>query len=908
MLATALALALSAAPLAPAPRPPAPPKLVTETFSLPNGLTVILAPDHRLPQVVVDTWFQVGSRDEAPGRTGFAHLFEHLMFMGTKRVPGNQFDVLMESGGGANNASTSEDRTNYFSYGPARLLPTLLWLDADRFQALADSMTKEKLDLQRDVVRNERRQSIENTPYGKVELALPEAMFPEGHPYHHPVIGSHEDLEAATLEDVKAFFRSHYVPSNATLVVAGDFEPAEARKLVEGLFGAIATAAAPAPPRPPPARLEGEVRRVLVDQVELPRLVLAWHAPATYAPGSAELELLADVLAEGPSSRLDRRLVQELRIAESVQAYLDPKLLGSVFRIEVTGTPGADLEKLKRETLAAVAELAAKGPTEAEARRVKAQAEVRLLEEREHLTRRADKLNLYRIVYGEPDGFGRDLARYAGATIGSMREAARGLGPGRLDLRVLPARPTAGAIPEARPADLPPRTFEPPAPEVFRLASGVEVRVVRRPGTGLFAAHLLLPGGAGAVPPERAGLAPVLARLLVSGAAGRSAPEYADAVRSLGAVVEAKATHAFMDVSVSGLAANLDPALGLFADAVLRPNLAREDFEREAALAVARVEARADEPQQVAPLVAATALYGASDPRGRPVDGYSRTVKTITLDDVRRLAPRLLDPRGAVLVVAGDVEPGALRGALERRFGRWRGPASPPPAPLAPVTAAPGGRLVLVDRPGAPQTVIFAARPAAPADEPLRALRQVVNVALGGSFTSRLNQNLREKHGYSYGARSVFLTDGPQTTFLASAAVQTEVTGPALVELRRELDGLAQGGVEPAETAKARETARHHLVEEVQTSEGLAGALARAVIEGRPADALRRGAEALGAVDAAGAAAEARAGPYRFEGLTVVLVGDRKAILPQLEKAGFPAPALADAEGAPLAGGAAGAR
>jgi zinc protease len=903
--APALALLLAATPAAAPPVSPgaAPPaargraELDVRTFSLPNGLTVILAPDHRLPQVVVDTWFHVGSKDEVAGRTGFAHLFEHLMFMGTKRVPGNGFDVLMESGGGANNASTSEDRTNYFSFGPAKLLPTLLWLDADRFQALNDAMTQEKLDLQRGVVRNER------TPYGRAELVIPEAMFPPSHPYHHTVIGSHEDLEAATLGDVKGFFATHYVPGNATLVVAGDFEPEKVRPMIEELFGAVAVRPVPAPPRPPPARLESEVRRIVVDEVELPKLVLAWHAPAAYAPGTAELDLLSDVLAEGPSSRLDRRLVQELRIAESVTAYLEPRVLGSVFRVEVTGTPGADLERVQRETLAVLAELQAKGPTEAELRRVKAQAEVHHLRTREDLLQRADKLNEYRFFFGEADAFARDLARYTGATAAGLRDAARGLGAGRLALRVLPAGEQAGKIPDTRPPDLAPRPFDAPAPEVFRLANGVEVRVVPRPGTGLFAGHVLTAGGARAVPAEKAGLAPLLAELLVSGAGGKSAPEFADAVRSLGASIEARATRSFLDVSVTGLAGKLAPTLDLLADAVLRPNLAPDDYEREAALAVARVEARADEPRQVAPLVAAAALYGRDDPRGRPVDGYVKTVRSITLGDVRALAPRLLDPRGAVIVLAGDVDAGQVRKLLEARFGGWRAQGSAPPPPPEPITSAPGPRLVLVDRPGAPQTVIYAARPAATVAEPARAVRDVVNVALGGSFTSRLNQNLREKHGYSYGARSAFATDGTQTSFIATASVQTEVTGPALVELRRELDGLASGGVEGPEAAKARETARHRMVEEIKTTDGLADALASTVIEGRPADALRREAAALAEVDTARAAAEARGGPYRWDGLTVVLVGDRKAILPQLEKAGFPQPALADVEGAPVASG-----
>jgi predicted Zn-dependent peptidase len=271
-------------------------------------------------------------------------------------------------------------------------------------------------------------------------------------------------------------------------------------------------------------------------------------------------------------------------------------------------------------------------------------------------------------------------------------------------------------------------------------------------------------------------------------------------------------------------------------------------------------------------------------------------LRSITLDDVRSSAPGLLDPRGAVLVLAGDVEPGAVRRALEARLGRWRSHRAAPPPPPAPLTTAPA-RLIVVDRPGAPQTVILAARPAPGAPEPVRAVRDLVNVALGGSFTSRLNQNLREKHGYTYGARSAYATEDGQTLFTASAAVQTEVTGPALIELRRELDGLAKGGLQPPEADKARETARHRMVTQVQTTEGLADLLARGVLEGRPADALRQEVTALARADAALASAEARAGPYGFGGFTVVLVGDRARILPQLEKAGLPAPTFLDPEG-----------
>jgi len=892
-----LALATAAAPASAAPSVAA--KLDVRVFTLPNGLTVVLHPDHRLPQAVVNTWFAVGSRDEVPGRTGFAHLFEHLMFMGTKRVPGNAFDVTMETGGGSNNASTTEDRTNYYSVGPSSLLPTLLWLDADRFATLDEAMTKEKVDLQRDVVRNERRQSYENRPYGAAELVVNEAMYPEGHPYHHNVIGSHADLQAASLDDVKAFFQAHYVPANATLVVAGDFDPQVVRPLVESMYGAI-----PARPRPPrvhadlPA-LAGEVRRVVVDKVELPRLDLVWHAPPAYAGGTAELNLLAELLYEGPSSRLDRRLVQELRVASEVHAELEERSLGSLFRISVTGVPGADLDLVKRETLKVIADLGQKGPTSAEVARVKAQAETRFRAGKEQLLVRADRMNEYLFHWGEPDAFDRDLARYAAATPAGLRAVAARLGDGRLDLRVLPSSGPAPAIPDQKPPDLPAGRFDPPAPEVMKLSNGVEVRVVRRAGSGLIAGHVIVPGGERIVPAGQAGVAPVVARLLLSGAGGKSAPAWADAIRTLGANVDASATRTVLDLQFVGLAARAAPTLDLVADAVLRPNLAQADVERELDLARARVEARPDEPTALATVAAASVLYGDSDYRGRPLDGFSRTLAAVKPDDVRALAARLLDPRGAVIVVAGDLEPAAVRGLLEARFGAWK-PRGPAPAPeAAPITSAPGGRWFLVDRPGAPQTVIRVARPVATAEDAARSVRLAVNAALGGTFTSRLNLNLREKNGYSYGVFSRIVQEGPQSVFLVQTSVQTEVTGAALVELRKELDGIASGLAE-AEVAKARESLRYDLVDGVQTTAGLADLLAEASRNGRPPDALRRDAAALAAVDPAKASAEAKAGAFGFANMTVVLVGDRKAIEPQLSKAGLPTPALLDVEGKPI--------
>jgi len=384
-----------------------------EKYELPNGMTVILHEDHSLPVVGINTWFRVGSKDEAMGRSGFAHLFEHLMFMGTERVPGNQFDVLMESGGGWNNASTSFDRTNYFSNGPSSLLPTLLWLDADRLEDLARTMTQEKLDLQRDVVRNERRQSIENQPYGKAELAITEIMFPAGHPYHFEVIGTHEDLENAALQDVKDFYALFYVPNNASLVVAGDFDPGRIKPLIADLFGTLPRGIEPPHRSAPPVALDRVVRAVTLDAVQLPKVCFVYHAPPELEEGQAEMDLVAAVLGDGKSSRLYKRLIVQDALASEVSVYVYPAKLQSTFRIDVAALPGVDLDRIEAVVDEELARLPDDGIPAAELEPRKAAIELAKLAALQSVAARADKLNEYEYHWGNPDGFKRDLRGYA---------------------------------------------------------------------------------------------------------------------------------------------------------------------------------------------------------------------------------------------------------------------------------------------------------------------------------------------------------------------------------------------------------------------------------------------------------------------------------------------------------------
>jgi predicted Zn-dependent peptidase len=400
-------------------------ELPIESYRLENGLQVILHVDHSLPQIVVDTWYRVGSKDEAPGRSGFAHLFEHLMFMGTDRLPGNGFDREMEAAGGWNNAWTMEDATNYFDVGPPNLLATFLWMEADRMEALGRAMTQEKLDLQREVVRNERRQSNEDRPYGMVEIALVESLYPAGHPYAHSVIGSHEDLVAASVDDVKGFFATWYAPNNASLVVAGDFDPAEAKALVERYFAAIPAATLP-PPLEPGSRLPPPVTDVtLVDQVQFPQLNLAWPSAATFGNDDAALELAANLLGEGESSRLYRRLVVG-ELAQEVSVMHYPLLHGGVFMITAIPMEGHSTAEVQAAVEDELRKLAASPPTAAEMERLQNQHGYQFLAGLEPLQDRAEQINRYAAWAGDPGYLAKDLARFAAVTPEAIRAAVAG--------------------------------------------------------------------------------------------------------------------------------------------------------------------------------------------------------------------------------------------------------------------------------------------------------------------------------------------------------------------------------------------------------------------------------------------------------------------------------------------------
>lgn len=879
-----------------------------EKYQLDNGMTVILHVDHSLPVVAVNTWFRVGARNEPEGRSGFAHLFEHLMFMGTSRVPGNEFDVIMETGGGRNNASTTLDRTNYFSQGPASQLPTLLWLDADRLEDLGRSMDSAKLDKQRDVVRNEMRENVENRPYGRAEEAVFGLMFPPGHPYHNAVYGTHRDLEAATVFDVKDFFATFYVPNNASLVIAGDFDPAQIKPLVAQLFGTLPRGGEVQAVTAPPARIDHVARLTMLDKAQLPLVKMVWNSPPSFAAGDAEMHLLGAILSRGKDSRLYERMVMDEQIAVDVSAYQDGAALGSLFQIDVTVAPGVDLDRIERTVGEELGRLQKDGVTAAELEQRQAGYELRTLSSLQDLGRVADLLNQYEYVWGQPNSFARDLDRFRKATPAMLQKVAQQVfDPHRCGIiRVLPEDSAREAGPrDQRPADAATGSFTPQVPESFALQNGMPVLLWRKPELPLASLLVQFQPGRVITDPAHAGLASLTAAMLGEGAGELDATQFAAAMQQLGAYYSIGADHETATGSVTVLRRNFSAATQLLAEALRRPRLQADDWERVKRLHLEDLRQQDDEPEAVAARLAMRELFGRDNPYGCPIGGTEDSVAPLTLDDVRREHAQLFDPANAVILLAGDLTVEQAKATLDKALGDWprrQRQQSPPPIDLA---ATPGAqlRVFVVDRPDAVQTVIHFVAPGPRYTDPLRMRYQLLNTLLGGGFTSRLNQNLRERHGYTYGAGCGYSMSPFAGWFVASANVQSKVTGPALHEFLAEfarLNGSDRGDISDAEAEKARQTLRTATIDSFAGLRGILSTASELALNHLPFDNVGKDLASIAAVDAADLNALSKTALPIDQGV-LVLVGDQRAILEQLHDLSLPAPQLLDVHGAPVA-------
>jgi zinc protease len=765
-------------------------------FTLDNGLTLIVHEDHKSPIVAVNVWYHVGSKHEKAGKTGFAHLFEHLMFNGSEHFDDDYFQALERYGATDLNGTTNEDRTNYFQNVPTSALDMVLWLESDRMGHLLGAVTQAKLDEQRGVVQNEKRQG-ENQPYAIAYELSTKSTWPAGHPYSWTVIGSMEDLNAASLEDVHEWFKTYYGAANAVIVVAGDVKADDVRAKVEKHFGGI--------PAGPPvsrhqawvARRTGTQRQWVQDRVPQARLYRLWNVPQW---GSAEIEhlsLLARVLTSGKTSRLYKRLVYDDQIATSVSAELDRREIGSQFVIEATARPGDDLTKVEKAIQEELDRLFAGGPTEDELARVQTEFRagfIRGIERIGGFGGKSDILAESEVYGGSPDFYKTTLARMASATISDLHRVAKEwLTDGDYLLEVHPfptyrtsdaavdrsKLPTPGSPPQAR--------F--PAFERRTLANGLELIVAERRSVPVVDLRLILDAGYAADQFALPGTAALAMNMLDEGTRSRNALQISEELSKLGARLSSGSNLDSSVVSLSALKENLDASLDLFADVVLNPSFPEADFERLRKQQLAGIQREKVTPIPMALRVFPNLLYGKDHAYGNPLtgSGTEESVQKITRESLIRFHQTWFKPGNASLVVVGDVSMNQIAPKLDGIFRSWP-TGEVPQKNVATVPHAERPAVYLIDKPGALQSIIFAGHVGPPRANPDEIAIETMNNILGGTFTSRINLNLREEKHWSYGATSLLVGARGQRPFIVVAPVQTDKTKESMAEVAKELN------------------------------------------------------------------------------------------------------------------------
>ncbi|MBI1749847.1 MAG: insulinase family protein [Acidobacteria bacterium] len=903
--------------------PPDLPKLAFETYTLANGLKVILHQDHRLPMVAVNLWYHVGPANEEAGRTGFAHLFEHMMFQGSKYVPGDAHFKLLEAAGASDiNGTTDFDRTNYFETLPANQLEMALWLESSRMGWLLDKLDQANLTNQQDVVRNERRQGVENQPYGIVEEALYHALYPKGHPYYASVIGSHEDIQAAKLEDVKKFFKLYYAPNNASLAIVGDFDAAATKKLVEKYFGTLKRGA-PAPPiqaTTPP--IASERRAVVTDRIELPRVYMAWFTLPIYKAGDADADAAAEILGGGKSGRLYKKLIYEKQIAQDVSVQNQSLILGSIFQITATARPGKSIAEIEAAIDEELAKFRADGPAPEEVERARNRIETRIIQGLETLGGFggvADLLNRYNHYLGTPDFLSMDIQRYRDVSPESVRKiaqqylktntrvvvhgipGAQQLGPevptpkaesaaGMGAESINAAEPWREQTPKAGAA----RALQLPVPQTFALSNGLTVILSERPGLPVVAANLVVRSGSDSNPPEKPGLANFAAAMLDEGTATRNALQIADEVAGLGGTLGTSSSMDAAFVTARSLKKNFAAMLDLMADVVLRPSFPPAEIERERKIRLGALVQESDNPGIVAGRVTASALYGPQHPYGYREIGTEQGIKTISREDMTAFWKQNFVPNNAALVVAGNIRAAELKVLAERAFAGW--PRGAPARPTLGNPATTKARLILVDKPAAAQTEIRVVRIGAARSTPDYPAMIVMNNILGGLFSSRINMNLREEHGYTYGAFSTFVFRRSAGPFLIGSGVRTDVTGPSVSEVLKEIRGMAEGQATAEEMNRSRDSLVRSIPGDFETSGSAAGSFSNIYVYDLGLDYYSKYPARIMGVTPGDVQAVAK--KYLAPGeMIVIAVGDRARIEPELAKLNLGPVEIRDADG-----------
>jgi zinc protease len=876
-----------------------------QKFVLDNGLTLIVHEDHKAPIVAFNVWYHVGSKNEVAGKTGFAHLFEHLMFNGSENYNDDYFKPMQKVGATDLNGTTNEDRTNYFENVPVSALDLVLWMESDRMGHLKGAINQAKLDEQRGVVQNELRQGY-NEPYSVAEELIIKGTYPPNHPYSWSVGGSIDDLNNAKLEDVHKWFSTYYGPNNAVVAIAGDIDAKTALEKVKKYFGAI--------PASPPisrhnawvAKRTGSHRESVQDRVSQAKLYKVWNIPGWGTYCADNLDLVSSILAEGKTSRLYKRLVYDDQIATDVIAYVNDREIAGLFTIEADAKPGVELAKVEKAINEELARFLAEGPTDKEVERVKAQYAAQFIKGIERIGGfggKSDKLATSQVYGGSPDAYKKTLQHIDEATAQKLKDSAvQWLSDGVYILEVHPYPQYAAAKSDvdrkAMPAVAAPPKAQFPAVERAKLSNGLKIVLAQRHSIPVVRFRLVLDAGYASDKSGIPGTASLAMSMLDEGTAKRSSLEISDELARLGAVLM---TGSDLDTSVVSLAAlkdKLDPALEIYADVILNPSFPQADFQRLQKIQIAQIAQEKDSPFSMALRVLPKFIYGADHAYGCPFtgSGYEDTVAKLTREDLVKFHKTWFKPNHATLVVVGDTTLAEIKPKIETLFKAW--PEGPVPAKdVRTVPLQAKSVVYILDKPDAPQSMVIGGHPAPSSADPDAIAIETMNDILGGSFVSRINLNIREDKHWSYGAQSALVGAKGQRPFIMLAPVQSDKTKETVIELRNELEGvLGKKPITNDEFSNAKNNKILGLPGRWETMNAVGNSLVEMVRYGLPDDYFQNYSglvQKLTIEDLAKAAKKT----VHPESVVWVVVGDRAKIEPQLRELGLGEIHLIDGDG-----------
>ncbi|HYC73861.1 pitrilysin family protein [Brevundimonas sp.] len=882
-----------------------------ERFTLDNGLTVIVHEDRKAPVVALSVWYNVGSKDEPAGSTGFAHLFEHLMFGGSENAPGSYLGRMRNLGPSNLNGTTWFDRTNYFQTVPTPALEQALYLESDRMGYLLGAVGQEVLDLQRGVVQNEKRQG-DNEPYGLFDYAQLEALFPEGHPYRHSTIGSMADLDAASLETVRNWFRDNYGPNNAVVVLSGDIDEATARPLMERYFGAIPRGPVNTPAEADVPTLAASIIDTMHDRVATTRLTRSWAVPGLLSDNAVPLSVAAQVLGGLASSRLDNQLVRGEQSAVSVSSSLSDFHRVGIFDISVNVKPGQDAAEVGRRLDAIVADFIANGPTEEEVARVATRYVSGRIQSLEQVNGKANVLAEGQLYAGDPDHYKKELAEYASVTPAEVTAAMQRwltrpvfdltIAPGEREAYVEAAAAPSGATPV--PAAEIQRVARPPMPEIgavsdldfpaverATLSNGVKVIYAHVDTVPVTRVAVEFDAGYAADRADRLGAHSLMLDLMDEGTTMRDANQLAEEQERLGASINVGASMDRSAASLSVVSANLEPSLTLLSDVVRNPAFAPSEVERLRAQRLASLASEATQPGAIAARALPPLLYGPDSPYGRSFTGTGDPgiVGALTRADLAAEHAAWVRPDNATIFIVSDEPLGEITQQLEAAFGDWRVPSTPKGVKaFSDTIPAPSSRIVLIDRPQSPQSLIYggAVLPVSGTDDLLTL--NAANVTLGSDFLSRINADLRETKGWSYGVRGNVNALEHRVPYIVNAPVQANRTGESVAALIAQYERfLETDGVTAQELERTVNGNTRSLAGGFETSAQILAALRSNDLYDRPDDYQETIASRTRALTAAQLDEAARQ-VIKPDQFVWVVVGDASVVRPQLESLGLP--------------------